>query len=291
MGSQSVEYLVPSSIEDAVALRVRYGGDARFISGGTEVVPLMNRGKFKEKYLIELSRLEGLRVFKADGDAFRIGSAISLSHIEHAAEMVGAWTALSESAGSIREPQVRNRGTIGGNVAHGVPSADLIPSLLALDATLVLRGGAGERHVPVEDFLIGPYKTTLRNDELVAEIRLPMPDGRRGSAFVKQTKFGGSGLSIATVAAATRAVGGRMSAVRIAIGSAGPCPRRIRGAEEFLEGQEPTEAVLAEAGRMVSAAAEPRDGSIRASPAHRRRVLVPLTQRAMALAFQRSLGV
>lgn len=251
---------------------------------------MMTRGKLQQTCLIELTALKELAVLEQHGRGVRIGAGVPLSKLHDSPLINGNWLALAEASASIREPQVRNRGTIGGNVAHGVPSADLMPALLAFDAMIQLKGSKGERLVPLDEFLIGPYKTTLRPDELVVEIRLPEPERNLGSAFLKMTKFGGSGLSVATVAAAVSMRDGRILSARIAIGSAGPIPRRVKAAEDFLEGKIPSGEVLSESGQLVAAAASPRDGSIRATPTHRRRVLKPLAERAIALAAKRSNG-
>lgn len=285
---QDFTYLVPSSVEEAIGFRCDFGNKSKFISGGTEVVPMMTRGTFKEACLIELSRIAELNEIAGHRHCHHIGASVTLSRLQRSALVADYWIALAEAAASIREPQVRNRGTIGGNVSHGVPSADLVPALLIFDAQVGLAGRSGRRWLPLSDFLIGPYRTALQADELVAEVKLPEPDWRRGSAFQKLTKFGGSGLSVATTAAAVNMADGRISHARVAIGSAGPVPCRVSAAEEFLIGKAPTEEVLAEAGQMASDAAEPRDGSIRATPAHRHRVLKTLATRAIALAAARS---
>lgn len=283
----AMRYLVPATVEEAVRLRREHGARARFIAGGTEVVPLMTQGRLKQTCLIELTRLSGLTAIAVHDRFLQIGAAVTLSAIEQSAAVQAEATALAEAAGSIREPQVRNRGTIGGNVAHGVPSADLVPALLALEAEVGLVGEGGRHFLALEDFLIGPYRTNLAADELLAEVRLPLAARKAGSAFVKLTKFGGSGLSVATAAAAVVLEGGLIARVRLAIGAAGPVPLRVAEAEAFLLGRAPDEDVLAQAGEIAAAAAEPREGSIRASAAHRRRVLKPLAARAVGRAAQR----
>lgn len=290
MNEQEFRYLVPSCVDEAIAFRQLFGEDSRFVSGGTEVVPMMTRGKLQQTCLIELTGLEELALLEQHDDGLRIGAGVTLSRLQRSTLVNDQWPALAEASASIREPQVRNRGTIGGNVAHGVPSADLVPPLLAFGATLKLRGVKGERLVPLEEFLIAPYKTGLLPDELVVEILLPRPETNLGSTFLKLTKFGGSGLSVATVAAAVSVQDDRIASARVAFGSAGPLPRRVTVAEDFLEGKKFGSEVLSEAGRLVSAAAEPREGSIRATPRHRRLVLKPLAERAIALAAKRSGG-
>jgi carbon-monoxide dehydrogenase medium subunit len=288
MIEQDIKYLVPSSIEEAVEFCSQFGKSARFIAGGTEVVPMITHGRLKQTYLIELSRLKQLLVIKQHERCHNIGAAVTLSELQHSPLIKRYWTALAEASASIREPQVRNLGTIGGNLALGVPSADLVPPLLTYDAMIGLVGLKGRRWISLEEFLIGPYKTALQSDELVVEIKLPKPECRLGSAFMKLTKFGGSGLSIATVAVALSTEDDRITDARLAIGSAGPVPLRVAAAEAFLVGKQPSPEVLSHAGRLASEAADPRDGSIRASPIHRRRVLIPLASRAITLAAERA---
>ncbi|SHH13730.1 FAD binding domain-containing protein [Pollutimonas bauzanensis] len=290
MGEPKFEYLVPYSIEEAVAFRGKYGNAAQFISGGTEIVPMITRGKIQQGFLIELTALADLAVLERHDGGLRIGAAVPLSRLAQSTLVRERWSALAEASASIREPQVRNRGTIGGNVAHGVPSADLVPALLAFGARVKVQGPKAEREMDLEKFLLGPYRTALEADELVVEILLPEPEQALGSAFFKLTKFGGSGLSVATVAAAVSTRDGVVASARITFGSAGPIPCRVPAAEEFLKGKRPGDEVLAQVGALVSAAAEPREGSIRASPMHRRRVLKPLAERAVALAVRRSSG-
>lgn len=283
-----LEYLVPSCIEEAVAFQRRFGENARYIAGGTEIVPLITRGKLRQTCLIELSRLPELNILARHEGVLHIGAAATLSQLHQSALISAHWVALAEACASIHEPQVRNRGTIGGNVAHGVPSADLIPPLLVFEAKIKLCGSSGVRLVPLDKFLIAPYRTDLRPDEIVAEIQLPEPGERLGSAFRKLTKYGGSGLSVATVAAAVSMQDGRISTARVAMGSAGPLPHRVIAAETFLEGKKLTSETLLQAGRSVSEAAEPREGSIRASPTYRRRVLKVLAERAITSAAQQT---
>jgi len=282
------EYLIPSCIDDAIALRRQAGEEGRFIAGGTEIVPRMNRGEFLPTCLIELARLKELSLLDVDGGGLRIGAMITHAEVEGSPLTKGPWQALSDASGSIRSPQVTNCGTIGGNIAFGVPSADLVPPLLALQANLRLKGANGERYLPIGDFLIGPYRNALEDDEVLIEVRLPGTGENFASAFCKAAKYHGLGLASASVTAALTLREGRIRDARIVIGAATPVPKRVAEAEGFLEGKTPDENVLREAGRLVSAAAEPREDSIRASPFYKRRVLVPLTERAVARAVTRS---
>lgn len=280
-------YLIPSSIQEAIHMRGIHGDSGCFVAGGTEIVPAMTRHKLRQTCLIELSRIQELSFLARDSGGLRIGPLITHAELERSPWMQGAWKALPEASGSIREPAVRNLGTIGGNVAFGGPSGDLLPPLLAFEALLKIEGPAGERFVPISEFFIAPYRTALADGELLTEIRLPEVPDNFGSAFCNVAKFRGLGLSAASVATALSLQNGKIRGARIAIGAASPIPRRIAEAEAFLEGKAPVASVLREAGRLVSEVAEPRAGSIRASPYYKRKVLVSLTERSIDRAVAR----
>jgi len=286
---KTFRYLIPSCVDEAIAMRRQHGDGARFIAGGTEIVPMMTRHKLEPDCLIELSRVDGLAALVRQGGSLRIGAMATHATLERSALTQGAWRALAEASGSIREPQVKNLGTIGGNVAYAVPSADLMPPLLVFDATIKVKGAMGERLVPISEFVVAPYRTSLNDGDIIVEIELPDARESLGSAFCKLTKFRGFGLSVASVAAALTLREGRICGARIAIGAGAPIARRVVDAELFLEGKTPVTDVLREAGRLASAAAVPREASIRASPSYKRKVLVPLTERALGLAAARSI--
>jgi carbon-monoxide dehydrogenase medium subunit len=281
-------YLIPSCVDEAIAMRRRHGEGARFIAGGTEIVPMMTRHKLEPDCLIELSRVDGLAVLSGQGGSLRIGAMATHAALERSPLTQGAWRALAEASSSIREPQVRNLGTVGGNLAYGVPSADLMPPLLVFDAGIKVKGAMGERLVPVSEFVVAPYRTSLNDGDILVEIELPDAREGLGSAFCKLTKFRGYGLTVASVAAALTLRDGRVSGARIAIGAVAPMARRVADAELFLEGRTPGADVLREAGRLVAAVAAPREASIRASPWYKRKVLASLTERALGLAADRS---
>ncbi len=164
----------------------------------------------------------------------------------------------------------------------------MVPPFLALEANLRLKGANGERSLPIRDFLVGPYRNQLEDGEVLIEVRLSKADDNFASAFCKAAKYRGLGLAIASVAAALTLREGRVHNARIAIGAATPVPRRIAEAEAFLEDKVPDQRVLREAGQLVAVAAEPREDSIRASPFYKRKVLVPLTERAVGCAVARA---
>jgi len=287
-GVRSFEYLIPKNLEEAIAMRVEHGERSRYIAGGTELVVLMKRGKVKVDYIIELSRLEGLRSLRRVGDGVSIGPLTTHTEIERSPLFRGPLAALAEASASIREPQVKNLGTIGGNIAIAVPSADTAPPLLVFDAVLTLRGKNGVRKVPISEFFVSPYRTVLGLDELLEEIRVPDPGPAFGSAFYKLGRHHNLGLTVVSVAASLKLEGGVIAQARVAMGSAAPTPRRVVDAEAMLVGSKPDVSIFREAGRLVAQSAEPRVGSIRGSPEYKREVLPVLTERALSLAAARA---
>ncbi len=283
-----LEYLIPNSVHEAIAMRREHGDRSRFIAGGTELVVLMKAGKLEVDYLVELSRLADLRFLRPCDGGVSIGPLTTHAEIARSSLFQGPWLALAEASGSIREPQVQNLGTIGGNIAIAVPSADTAPPLLTFDAALILQGPDGARRVPVSEFFLGPYRSALGPAEVLVEIRVPETGPRFGSAFCKVGRHHSLGLTIVSVAASLKLEAGVIVQARIAMGVAAPTPRRVPEAESVLLGERPEPGAFREAGRLVSQAAAPRPGSIRGSPEYKREVLPALTERALRLAAARA---
>lgn len=282
------EYLVPESVDEAIAMHFEHGDRSRFIAGGTELVVMMKSGKLDLDYVIELSRLEALHFLRPADGGISIGPLATHAEIERSPLLQGPWLALAEASASIREPQVKNLGTVGGNIAVGVPSADTAPPLLTFDAVLTLRGPKGERELPISQFFIAPYRTDLGPGEVVVEIRVPGMGTHFGSAFCKIGRHHNLGLTVVSAAASLKLEDGVITQARVAMGVAAPTPRRVAEAESLLLGEKPDPAVFREVGRLVAQAAAPRASSIRGSPEYKREVLPVLTERALTLAATRA---
>jgi carbon-monoxide dehydrogenase medium subunit len=275
-------------VGEARAMQKDYGDRSRFIAGGTELVVMMKSGKLELDYVIELSRLKELRFISPADGGLRIGPLVTHAEIERSPLLQEPWRALAEASASIREPQVKNLGTVGGNIAVGVPSADTAPPLLTFDAVLTLRGPKGEREVPISQFFVAPYRTVLGLGEILVEIRVPEMGVHFGSAFCKIGRHRNLGLTVVSVAASLKLEAGVITQARVAMGVAAPTPRRVEEAESLLLGEKPAPAAFKEAGRLVSQAAAPRASSIRGSPEYKREVLPVLAERALTLAATRA---
>src|SRR6185369_5428145 len=186
MIAQKFEYIVPTSLGDAVNLLQKHAGRAKILAGGHSLIPMMKLRLAAPEFLIDIGRIPELSYVKEDSSKVRIGALTTHHTIETSEPIRRELTALADAAGLIGDIQVRNKGTIGGSIAHADPAADYPASLLALEATIVAIGPKGERTIPVSDFFVDLMTTALQPNELVREIRVPASSGGRvGSAYLK----------------------------------------------------------------------------------------------------------
>lgn len=232
------EYLAPQSLEEAVEMLAHYGDSAVVMAGGTDVMVAMNKREISPRRLIYLGGVAELRYMQEDGDVLRIGALTTQSDLA-ASSLIGAKaTALSEAARNCAAPQVRNLATIGGNLGSASPSGDLILGLMALDASVRLRGVKGERLVSLEEFLVGHKQSACGIDELIVEVVIPIPPAKSGSGFQKLGKRKAMTISTASAAAKVTltADGASFAEVIVALGAVGPTVLRARSFERALVG-------------------------------------------------------
>ena len=286
----SFEYHEPSSLAEAVDMGARFGADGRFLAGGTDLIIQIRRGKAMPRHVVSLHRVPGLGAIETNGHV-RLGALVTHRAIERCAVFQGRLRALVEGAEVVGGHQVRNVGTVGGNIVNASPAADVVPVLLALDAAVVCLGADGERTVALEQFLVGPGQTARRTGELVTAAHFASLPQRSATAFLKAGRRRGMEISVVCVAARLTldAAGERCEEARIAIGAVAPTIWRAREAERVLEGQALTPALLREAGRAAAAACRPI-GDVRASARYRRVLVETLVPRALARCVERIVG-
>lgn len=276
------ELHAPDSIAEAVSLAERYGDDARFLAGGTDLLVQIQRGRLAPRHVVSLHRVPGLDGIAANG-AVVLGARATHRAIERTAAFAGAGRCLVEAAQVIGGHQVRNVATVGGNLVNASPAADLVPSLLALDATVTLLGTGGERTVAVERFLRGPGLTDRRPDELAVRVTMPALPPGSATAFLKAGRR--KAMEIAVVCVAARltldAATERCLEARIALGAVAPTAIRAHAAERWLEGRPLSPETLARTAELAVAATAPI-GDVRASAAYRRHLTGVLVRRALA---------
>ncbi len=276
------DYYRASSLDEAFSLMSEHSG-AKFLAGGHSLIPAMKLRLSDPGTLIDIGRLEELRGISRDNGTARIGALTTHAMVEHSSDLPHA---LPEAAGWIADPMVRNRGTVGGNIAHADPASDLPTVLVALDATLHLRSPNGERTVKVDDFFLDLFMTDLQDGEIITAVDVPM-DGA-GSAYAKLFNPA-SRYAIVGVAAKVKMKNGQCTDARVAIGGITPTARRAPSVEQALVGQALDDATIdGAAGRIVDDLGDEVMGDMHASAEYRRSVAPAYVAEAVRKAMERA---
>ena len=287
MIAQNFEYIVPTSLGDAVNLLQEHGGRAKIVAGGHSLIPMMKLRLAAPEFLIDIGRIPELSYIKNDGTRVRIGALTTHHLIETSDVVLRQLPALADAAGLIGDIQVRNKGTIGGSIAHADPAADYPASILAFDATIVTLGPKGERLIPASKFFVDMMSTALEANEIIREIQLPVRSGKVGSAYLKMAQKA-SGFALCGVAAVVEVdASGVLSNVAIGITGVGSYAFRASKTEAALKGKMPS------AGAIKAASESASDGiialeDIHASADYRLDLARIYTRRAVHAAIERA---
>lgn len=279
----------PASLGEALSLLTAEGDASAALAGGTDLLLRIRRGVRSYRSVINLKRLGGLGDLAWDGaTGLSCGALTTFRRLETDAFVRRHCPALAEAAKVVAGVQLRNLATIGGNLGNASPSADSVPPLVALDATVDVESASGVRRVPVEAALIGPGQTVLGPGELFTTIRVPVPALRSGNAFARFSPRSAMDIGIVSAAASvTLDADGRCVDCRIALGAVSPVPLRARLAEDALRNARLTPALLAHAGDLAAAATRPIS-DIRGTAAYRRAIVRVLTARVVSEAATRA---
>lgn len=272
------DYHAPRSVGEALSLLSSLGSDAKLLAGGHSLLPMMKLRFAQPAHLIDLNRIAELRGICEDGDTVVIGAMTVEADLIASSLLRQRVPLLPEAAKLIADPQVRNRGTIGGDIAHGDPGNDHPALSLALDATMVIQGAGGTRQVKADDFYLGLYTTALAEDEILTAIRVPAFAHGTGWAYEKLKRKTGD-WATAGAAVVMRLDGGRVSHVRIALTNLAPTAIRVPAAEAALMGQPVSDAA-------VKAAADPAE-DLRGDIAYKTAMAGQMVQRAIRAAAAR----
>jgi carbon-monoxide dehydrogenase medium subunit len=284
----SFGYLAPKSLPEALELLAKHGENAKLLAGGHSLLPAMKLRLASPRYLIDLGRLSGLRGIKIDGGSLTIG-ALTIHADVASSELVRQYLpGLAEAASVIGDVQVRNRGTIGGSVAHADPAADLPVILLALNASFVLQVPSGSRKIAAEDFFVDFFTTALKENEILTEIQIPLPPSGAGSAYVK-LGHPASGYVVISAGALVDQRSGSCASARIAIGGVGSGPVRAVAAETELQGKKFTSQGIAAAAAKASEGVD-IEGDAYASADYKRSMASVYARRAIEAAAGRAKG-
>ncbi len=249
-----LEYFAPQSLDEACTLLAGLGKDSKILAGGTDVlIELRKASDGASRTIVDISRIPVLRGIEESGDSILIKPLTTHTEILRSKALSVHAPLLQAAVSGIGSPQIRNRGTIGGNIMNAAACADTVPPLIALGATITLRSSHGERPVPLSDFFVKPYATTARRDEILVRIRFPkLPSGARTS-FIKLGRRNALSISRLSVAAIVVKDGaGTITDARIVPGAAFPKWQRVLEAERLLLGKKPSRGLFDEAGKKVS---------------------------------------
>jgi carbon-monoxide dehydrogenase medium subunit len=284
----NVEYREPTSIEEALALLGQYGDEAKIIAGGQSLLVMMRDGLIRPRVLVGLQGIPGLSTIQANGE-LRIGAMATHTAVERHPAVQQRWPLLAEAERAVSTLQIRNRGTLVGNVAHGFPTADPPAALIALGAQARIVGPGGERTLPIEEFFVGFMETALQPTELLAELRIPAQPARSGGVYLKYAMRPLDFSIVGVGARVTLAEDGTCAEARIGLNGAGATPLRARQAEAALHGARLTDEAIAEAGRLAATESDPV-GDLDGSAEYKRKMVEVFVRRALRRAAQAAQG-
>jgi CO/xanthine dehydrogenase FAD-binding subunit len=283
------EYLAPGSLEEALALLGEHGDEAKVLAGGQSLVPLLNFRLVRPAFLVDLNDIPGLAYLRQEDGRLAIGALTRQRTVETSAVVRERVPLLADAMPQIGHVQIRNRGTIGGSLAHADPAAELPAVVAALEGELVVRSARGERVLRPEAFFVAYLTTAVEPTELLVEVRLPVAPPRTGTAFMEVSRRHGDFALVGVAASVTLDESGACTRCAIALTGVGPTPVVAREAARQLVGSRPTPEMLEDVGRLAASGLTP-DGDLHASSQYRKHVGGVLTRRALGRAIERAKG-
>jgi carbon-monoxide dehydrogenase medium subunit len=274
------EYFVPTTLDEALEILGRYDeGEAKVLAGGMSLIPVMKLRFAAPQALVDINRIAGLDTLAEEGGHLRIGALVRHKTCEKSDLLKGKYRALGDAAPQISDPIVRNLGTVVGSLAHADPQGDWASVMLAVRAEVVARAKGGERTVPIDELLQGPFTTSLEPGEIVTEVRVPDPGARAGGTYLKLERKVGD-FATAGVAVHVAMSNGTVERAGIALTGVGPTNMRAEAAEKALVGHSLDDAAIDEASRLAAEAAQPRT-DVRGTEEYKRNAIRVLTARGL----------
>jgi carbon-monoxide dehydrogenase medium subunit len=285
---RAFEYHAPRSVPAALELLTRYGDEAKLLAGGHSLLPMMKLRFASPGHLIDLGRIDGLKGIRQVGDAVHIGAMTTENELIWSKLVQEKLPLLVEGARQISDPQVRYRGTIGGDIAHGDPGNDHPALMLALGASFVATGPTGERVLPADGFFLGTFMTQLGADEILTEIRIPIPPAGSGYCYAKLKRKTGD-FATAAAAVLLQMNGDSVASASIALTNVAPAALKASAAEACLRGRRLDDAALAEAARLAMSICDPAADQ-RGDAQYKTAMAGEMTVRALRTAAARAKG-
>ncbi len=271
------EYFAPTSIVEASDILARYAGSARVVAGGTDLLLKMKADRLAPKAVVNIKCIPALRGLALNSH-LSIGALTTLEELRRSPLVRDHFAALADAAATMASTQIRNLATIGGNLCNAAPSADLAPILIALRAVARIVGSQGERRVPLDEFFLGPGKTVLAVEELLAAVEVPRPSGT--ALYLKHSPRECMDIAVVGVGLSLQMADERCKEARIVLGAVAPTPLRARRAEAELIGGMPTPDRIEQAARIAAEEAQPID-DVRGAAWYRRKMIEVLTHRGL----------
>jgi carbon-monoxide dehydrogenase medium subunit len=281
------DYHRAGTLDEAIGLLARYQDDAKVLAGGMSLLPALKLRLGSFGHLVDISRIAALEYVKEEKGAVRIGAGTRQSTLERSELIRKHFGALADAIPLIADPLVRNRGTIGGNVANGDPANDGPALIIALGAELVMKGPKGERTVAASNFYKALYETALAKDEILIEIRIPVPPAKSGSAYRKLKRKTGDFAAAAVAVQLQLGGNGAVQRAGIALTNVGPTPLEAVAAQRYLEGKAVDEKNILETAKLAAQAAQP-SADRRGSVEYKKEMVRVLAGRALKAALERA---
>jgi carbon-monoxide dehydrogenase medium subunit len=282
------DYYAPSTVQEAVALLDQHGDEAKLLAGGQSLIPAMRFRLALPKVLIDMNGIQGLEYIRESNGYLLIGAMTREVMLEESELVRQKYSLLADASRLIADPIVRNRSTVGGNLAHADPANDHPAIMLAYNAQIVAQGSKGTRTIRIDDFFVDLFKSSLASDEVLTEIRIPIPAPNTGGAYQKmERKIGDYATSAIAVQLAMN--GNTCSAARIGLTNVSPVPMRAKNAEQAIIGRVITDEVLEMAGKAAAAECDP-SADLRGSVEYKRDLTRVLTKRTIRQAMERASG-
>ena len=281
------EYYAPRSLNDAVKFLATHRDDVKVLSGGQSLLPLMKMRLSKPAFVVDIGRIPGLDAISEEGNNLIIGALVTHAQIESSDLLQKKCPLLRQTATTIADVQVRNRGTIGGSVAHADPAADFPVILTALNASFIAQSSSGTRTIAVDDFFTDFYTTALNANEILREIRVPIPASGSCTAYAKLPHPASGYVVVSAGALIVRQASGTCASARVAMGGLGSGPIRAIATETELQGKPLTPQTIAAAAAKAAEATDPVEDSY-ASADYKRYVATVFARKAIEAAVQRA---
>lgn len=284
------EYHAPTSLEQALEFKARYGDDAKLLAGGQSLVPAMNFRIMQPGMLVDLNRMDELSYIHEAGDVIRIGSMSRERHLEFDALIEKHAPLLHEAVPFIAHPQIRNRGTIGGSIVNADPAAELPVLMLALSARLKAKNASAERWIDARDFFIGMFTTALEPDEILVEIEVPFMPTNTGWSFMEVAPRAGDYALMGVAVQVMLDETGKCQQAKLVYLNAGEGPIDAQEAAQLLQGETITDALMEDAALHASEKEITPFGNVHTSPEFQRHLAKVLTKKTLKQAIQRAGG-